>query len=178
MYSVLIVKVRLVLRITGKLNRRRVLAASAVFAAILFATMVGSRTVNADERVSMHWASVSEAQVKIDQTTPLAWGVYQPEKKGKPDKKLSQLVLVLVGHRYLLVDLKAKKVYEVPLNELHAQGDGLDTGDLLTSSRLLPTSDWIWRNVGPAEMYRVTLGDYGRMLQLTLPHLYLVSPYY
>ncbi|MGA9882090.1 MAG: hypothetical protein WBQ34_00050 [Candidatus Acidiferrales bacterium] len=121
---------------------------------------------------------MSEAQVKIDQTTPLTWGVYQAEKKGKPDKKLSDLALVLLGHRYLLIDLKNKQVYEVPLKEVHTQNDGVDSGDLLASSRLLPTSDWIWRNVGPAELYRVTLGDYGLMLQLTLPHPYLISPYY
>lgn len=140
--------------------------------------MVVPRACRAGEPASIHWGSVSEAQVKIDQTTPLTWGVYQAEKKGKPDKKLSDLALVLLGHRYLLIDLKNKQVYEVPLKEVHTQNDGVDSGDLLASSRLLPTSDWIWRNVGPAELYRVTLGDYGLMLQLTLPHPYLISPYY
>jgi hypothetical protein len=131
-------------------------------------------SASARETARIHWSSVTQAQVKVDQTTPLTWGVYQAEKKGKLDKKLSHLVLVLIGHRYLLVDLKHKEVYEVPLTELHKEGDGFDTGDLAAASRALPTSDWTWRNVGPAELYRVTLGDYGRLLQLTLPHPYLI----
>lgn len=180
MYSVRIVKSSPALHILRKFAPSRaqwstVVLALAVF---LFASMPGTRALYASEPANKHWGSVTEAQVKVDQTTPLTWGVYQAEKKGKPDKKLSNLVLVLIGHRYLLIDLKAKKVYEVPRNELHAQGDGFDSGDLLTTSRVLPTSDWIWRNVGPAELYRVTLGDYGLMLQLTLPHPYLISPYY
>jgi hypothetical protein len=180
MYSVVIVNSRFVPRNGSKTFRQTMLAASCSVALllILLVSAVGSPAVNADEPARIHWGSVSEAQVKIDQTTPLTWGIYQAQKKGKPDKKLSHLVLVLIGHRYLLVDLKAKQVYEVPLKELHAQGDGFDTGDLLASSRRLPISNWVWRNVGPADMYRVTLGDYGRMLQLTLPHVYLISPFY
>lgn len=140
------------------------------FAALQFA--------RAGDSASIQWSSVTQAQVKVDQTTPLTWGVYQAEKKGKTDKKHAHLVLVLIGHRYLLVDLKAKRVYEVARKELHASDEGFKTGELITSSRLIPTSDWMWRNVGPAEMYRVTLGDYGRILQITLPHVYLISPYY
>ena len=121
----------------------------------------------------IHWQSVTQAQVKVDQTTPLAWGVYQAEgKKDKPDKKLSNQVLVLIGHRYLLMDLKHKQVFEVPLKQLHHQQDGIDSGDLLAASRLVPTSDWTWRDVGPAELYKMTMGDYGRILQLTVPHSY------
>lgn len=121
----------------------------------------------------IRWQSVTQAQVKVDQTTPLTWGVYQAQgKKDKPDKKLSNLVLVLIGHRYLLLDLKHKQVYEVPLKQLHHQGDEIDSGDLLAASRLVPTSDWTWRDVGPAELYKMTMGDYGRILQLIVPHSY------
>lgn len=142
--------------------------------ALLIALGGGLRAARAAEPENIHWGSVNAAQVKIDQTTPLTWGVYQAERKDKPDKKLANLVLVLVGHRYLLVDLKGKQVYEVPVSELRKQGDGFDTGDLLADSRALPTSDWTWRNVGPAELYRVTLGDYGRALEVTLPHPYVI----
>jgi hypothetical protein len=147
-------------------------------AVLLFAFFASSGTARASEPEQIHWGAVTEAQVQVDQTTPLTWGIYQPQKKGKPEKKRSNLVLALIGHRYLLIDIKSKKVYEVPRKEVHVQGDDVDTGDLLSSSRLLPTSDWIWRDVGPADLYRVRLGDYGLVLQLTLPHLYLISPYY
>ena len=77
---------------------------------------------------------MTQAQVKIDQTTPLTWAVYQAGKGDKLDKKLSNLVLALVGHRYLLIDLKAKRVYEVPVKQVHLQGDGCETDELAESS--------------------------------------------
>jgi hypothetical protein len=181
MYSVGIVNLPGKLPADSKLSRRSSgprRCAMALATILAVASMGAPRGAWAGEPAHIHWGSITEAQVKIDQTTPLTWGVYQPEKKGKPDKKLSNLLLVLAGHRYLLVDLKAKEIYEVAAQDVHAQGDGVDTGDLKTSSRLIPTSDWIWRNVGPAELYHITLGDYGRVLQLSLPHPYLISPYY
>lgn len=179
MYPVCVLKT-----LTSQRSSRRVtllgaqIACAFAVAFLLFAFLAGSRVSRASEPDQIHWGTVSEAQVQVDQTTPLTWAIYQPEKKGKPDKKLSNLVLTLIGHRYLLIDTKSKKIYEVPRNEVHVQGDDVDTPDLLSSSRPLPTSDWIWRDVGPADLYRVTLGDYGLVLQLTLPHPYLISPYY
>jgi hypothetical protein len=158
------------------LSATRVFASLLVFALGVFFSGFG--TARAAVPAQIHWTSVTQAQVKIDQTTPLTWAVYQPGRGDKLDKKLSNLVLALVGHRYLLMDLKAKQVYEVPLKQVHVQGDACETDDLAESSNLIPTSDWTWRNVGPAELYHFTLGDYGLPLQLTLPHPYLISPYY
>jgi len=36
---------------------------------------------------------------------------------------------------------------------------------------VIPSSDWTQRDVGPAELYRLTLGDYGRVLEVSLPHM-------
>jgi hypothetical protein len=121
---------------------------------------------------------VSEAQVKLDDKTPLGWSVYQIEKKNKKDKKDSNLVLILLGHRYLLLDTHAKVAYEVPLTALKAQGGSVDSGDLAPQSRAIPTTDWSSRDVGPAEIFQLTLGDYGRVLQLSLPHPPDLRPFY
>jgi hypothetical protein len=138
--------------------------------ALICAAALGSY---AEDGVPIHWAPLADAQVKVDDKTPLTWAVYQPEKKDKKDKKDKKngnLVLTLVGHRYLLIDLKAESVYEVPLTELHKQGDDFDTGDLPQSSRAIPVTDWTSRDVGPAELIEITLGDYGRTLKLQLSH--------
>ncbi len=169
MYSDGIVKSGGVAEARQKIRRRAALRGFACAAFLLMLAPLATRAGDSD----IHWQSVAQAQVKVDQTTPLTWGVYQAEgKKDKPDKKLAKLVLVLIGHRYLLIDLKEKQVYEVPLKQLRHQGDEIDSGDLLASSRLVPTSDWTWRDVGPAELYKITMGDYGRTLGLTLPHSY------
>jgi hypothetical protein len=127
---------------------------------------------------AIHWASVSEAQVKLDDKTPLAWNVYQPEKKNKKDKKDSNLVLILLGHRYLLLDSHARVVWEVPLTDLKAQGADFDSGNLVEQSRVIPSTDWSSRDVGPAQIIQLTLGDYGRVLQISLPHPPDLRPFY
>jgi hypothetical protein len=132
---------------------------------------------NADSN-AIHWVSVSEAQVKLDDKTPLGWNVYQPEKKNKKDKKDSNLVLILLGHRYLLLDTHAKVAYEVPLTALKVQAGSVDSGDLAQQSRVIPTTDWSSRDVGPAEIFQLTLGDYGRVLQISLPHPPDLRPFY
>ena len=86
---------------------------------------------------AIHWVSVPEAQVKLDDKTPLAWNVYQPEKKNKKDKKESNLVLILLGHRYLLLDTHARISYEVKVADLKAQGANFDSGNLVEQSRVV-----------------------------------------
>src|SRR5271154_4109046 len=78
----------------------------------------------ADETARIHWKQVTEAQVKVDDKVPLTWNVYQPDKKSKKD---ANLVLILLGHRYVMLDVKEKVAYEIPLSELHAQGKDFDT---------------------------------------------------
>jgi hypothetical protein len=113
-----------------------------------------------------HWKQVSEAQVKLDDKIPLTWNIYQPDKK-----KDANLVLVLLGHRWLMLNTKAKLVYQVQRNDLQAQGQDYDSDDLAKPSALIPSSNWTDRDVGPAEDIHLTLGDYGRVLEVELPHL-------
>jgi hypothetical protein len=138
----------------------------------------GVASTAAGDSNTIHWVSVAEAQVKLDDKTPLAWNVYQPDKKNKKDKKVSNLVLILLGHRYLLLDTRARAVYEVPLTVVKAQKDGFDSGDLTQQSTVVPSTDWSSRDVGPAEIIQVTLGDYGRVLQISLPHPPDLRPFY
>lgn len=125
------------------------------------------------------WKSIEMAQVRVDDKAPLKWNVYQPDKKSSKDKKRdANLVLVLIGHRYLMLDTKARIVYLVPLAVLHAQGPDFETGDLAQENEMIPSSDWTDRDVGPAQLYRLTLGDYGRVLEVSLPHMPDLRPFY
>jgi hypothetical protein len=143
----------------------------------LAAATIALAAANGDPN-AIHWVSVPEAQVKLDDKTPLGWNVYQPEKKNKKDKKESNLALILLGHRYLLLDTRARVVYEVSRTDLKAQGANFDSGDLAQQSRVIPSADWSSRDVGPAEIIQLTLGDYGRVLQVSLPHPPDLRPFY
>lgn len=111
------------------------------------------------------WKSVPTAQCRLDDKIPLAWNVYQTE-----NKKQANLALILLGRRYLALDIKAKKVYTVLPSDLTARGSNWESGDLFAESRVLPTENWTLKDVGPAELVRLTLMDYGRTLQIELPH--------
>jgi len=115
------------------------------------------------ERV--HWKPVNLAQIKLDEKTPLAFNVYRPDKK-----KDSHFVLILLGRRYIELDVKAKIAYRVPFADVHKTGSDLESDNFAVPNRVLPTSDWSVRDVGPAELIKLTLGDYGRNLAVELPH--------
>lgn len=132
----------------------------------LCATLVRGASARGNDTGQIHWKPVDEAQVKLDGKTPLAWNVYQPDKK-----KDSNLVLILLGHRYLAFDTKAKQVYAVFPNDLQAQGKDFETDNLMQPSRVIPSSDWEMRDIGPAESIKLRLGDYGRTLDVQLPHI-------
>ena len=146
------------------LSKRIARVLAAFLLSIAMATSLTARAGGGDGRI--HWKLLDDAQLKLDGKPPLTWSVYQPEKS----QKKSNLVLVLLGHRYLALDYKAKAVYQVLLTDLEPQGKDFESGDLFTPERLLPTDDWTVRDVGPAELIRVTLKDYGRELEVMLRH--------
>lgn len=121
----------------------------------------------------IRWKLVEGAMVKLDGKTPLAWNVYQPDKK-----KQANLILILLGHRYLVLDTKTRLVYAVPPTDLHADGKDFETDDLLQSSRKIASRKWTMRDIGPAESIQLTLGDYNGVLNIQLPHMPDLRPFY
>jgi hypothetical protein len=115
---------------------------------------------------TIRWKAVPVAQLKLDGKTPLTFNIYQPDKK-----KESNLLLILLGHRYLALDTKAKLVYLVVPTDLHAVDKDYESDDLTQPSRVIPSKEWVVRDVGPAESIKLTLGDYGRALEIQLPHM-------
>jgi hypothetical protein len=144
----------------------RLLFVSSALAVFVFVVITLCAFAATDNSGRIHWKQLPDAQLKLDGKPPLTWNVYQPDKK-----KQSSLVLVLLGHRYLALDTKAKLVYVVFPNDLHAVGNDFETDDLMQDSRRIPSTEWIVRDVGPAESIKLTLGDYGRTLEVQLPHL-------
>jgi hypothetical protein len=114
----------------------------------------------------IRWKQLTDSQLKLDGKPPLTWNIYQPEKSHKK----SNLVLVLLGHRYLAIDFKAKLVYQVLPTDLQPQGKDFESGDLFRQDRVVPSEAWTVRDVGPAELVRFTLKDYGRQVELFLRH--------
>jgi hypothetical protein len=144
--------------------RRRTVRVLLLLASVI-ASVPGAFTANADADRYL-WKSIPTAQCKLDEKVPLAFNVFLPDKK-----KEQNLVLVLLGRRYLALDIKARRAYSVVPADLTAKGADFESGNLCIDSKLLPTDNWFVRDVGPAELVRLTLKDYGRVLQLELPHM-------
>jgi hypothetical protein len=111
------------------------------------------------------WKSIPAAQIKIDDKTPLAWNIFQTGQK-----KEGNLVLVLLGRRYIALDIKAKMAYTVLPADVQPRGAELESGDLFVQAKILPTENWSLRDVGMAELIKLKLNDYGTTLQIQLPH--------
>jgi hypothetical protein len=146
------------------LSNRPMRALGALILAGASLASVSAHAGGGDARI--HWKLLEDAQLKLDGKPPLNWSVYQPEKS----QKKNYLVLVLLGHRYLALDTKAKLAYQVLPTDLEAKGQDFESGDLFTKERLLPSDSWTVRDVGPAELVKVTLKDYGRELEILLRH--------
>src|ERR1700733_7650902 len=101
--------------------RRLLRSGALVLIGMLLLTLFSRQSGAQDAASQIRWKSIEMAQVRLDDKAPLKWNVYQSDKKGSKDKKRdASLVLVLLGHRYLMIDTKARLVYLVPLAELHA----------------------------------------------------------
>jgi hypothetical protein len=111
------------------------------------------------------WKSVPAAQIKIDDKTPLTWNIFQTGQK-----KEANLVLVLLGRRYIALDVKARVAYAVQLADVQPRAGDVETGDLFVQAKKLPTEGWTLRDVGMAQLIKFKLNDYGTTLQIQLPH--------
>jgi len=132
-------------------------------AASLLSSGIAAAAADSDR---IRWKQVDESEVKLDDKPPIASNVYLPDKKSKR----KDIVLVLLGHRYLLLNTKDHIVYAVFLSDITKDGADIETADLAQPSRVIPSTDWTSRDVGPAQLVKLTLGDYNRVLEVELPH--------
>ena len=165
---------RLLSEWSGKMTRNSLLTFVLNVIVLSGCALACSRTATAAGNAGrIHWKMLPDAQLKLDDKPPLTWNVYQPEKK-----KNSPLILVLLGRRYLFLDYKAKLVYAVLPSDLQSQGNDFESDDLAIPDHLIPSTEWSVRDVGPAEQIRLTLGDYGRVLEVSLAHMPDLRPFY
>jgi hypothetical protein len=100
---------------------------------------------------------------RIDDRAPTLWTIYKPDKK--------DLLLIQLGLRYLLVDAKEKRMYELDPAKLAHKGKDLMWDEADRPADPLPTEDWLVREVGPARRIRVKLSRENRVfnIEVVLP---------
>jgi hypothetical protein len=128
---------------------------------LLFALFLAARALPAAEMIT--WKPVETALLKIDDQPVKVWNIFQAHKK-------SHLVLVELGQRYLMLDIKNQEVFELDPRTLQARGDGLRGPAPDKSAHPLPSDTWTERDVGRAEMIRFHLTKENRIIEVQLPH--------
>jgi hypothetical protein len=115
---------------------------------------------------NIRWKPVPGAQLKLAGRPVKTWNLYQGDKKGR-------LFLLQLGHRVLILDLQQHVIYEPPPADFPAvsHDDEFEGRGPLPADRRVPAIDWYTRDIGPAELIRFTLNDYGQSLELQLPHM-------
>jgi hypothetical protein len=126
------------------------------------------------------WKPVVAAVLKVDEKPVKYWEVYQAEKR-------PHLILVQLGQRFLMLDAKAREVYEISPEQLarkKKQLEGEHPGSLVAEppqeekgaarkppAQVLASEDWATRNAGRAWVVRMRLAAEGRVLEVQLPQV-------
>lgn len=119
----------------------------------------------AGDSQTVAWKPVEGALLKINGRALFKWGVYTADKK-------YQLLLILMMHRYLVLDMKSRKVYEINPKEVEPQGAELRSRKPDSEMRRIPSSQWYFHDMGPLEQVRIRLDDYGgNTIEMQLPHM-------
>jgi hypothetical protein len=125
--------------------------------------LLGAVVTRAGAGGKLVWKPEAAAQLKVAGHSQKIWNVYRVDKN-------KDVVLVQIWKRYLLLDIKQRTVYELLPSDLQKQGNNFSSGAPGEQGRLIPSSTWVERDIGPAELVRLKLLDYGQILELQLPH--------
>jgi hypothetical protein len=125
--------------------------------------LCGGRAFAGDKNKPATWKPIQQALLRVNDQPVKNWNVYQENKKGDP-------LLLEMGNRFLLIEVRDRKIFELPAGKIEHKGNELlwDPADL--PSEALATSDWIIRDVGFAYRIGARLVAENRVLDLQLPH--------
>ena len=143
----------------GSFFLRVILLTLAVMCLVILAAPAGA------DSQTISWKPVEGALLKINSRALFKWGVYTADKK-------YQLLLILMMHRYLILDMKGRAVYEINPKEVEQQGTDLRSRKPDNEMRRIPSSQWYFHDMGPLEQVRIRLDDYGgNTIEMQLPHM-------
>lgn len=108
------------------------------------------------------WKPLENAVLKIDERPAKIWNVYRAEKK-------DHLLLVTLGRRFLMFDIKGREIYELDPTKLEQKDNELLWHEADKPAKPLPTADWVVRDAGRARRIRARLADEGRVLEVQVP---------
>jgi hypothetical protein len=108
------------------------------------------------------WKPLDKAVLKVDDRPARIWNVYRAEKR-------NHLLLVALGRRFLMLDIRDHEIYELDPAKLERKDQELLWHEADKPTKPLASADWLVRDAGRARRIRATLADEGRVLEVQVP---------
>jgi hypothetical protein len=129
---------------------------------------VGQSAAFAAEKAAV-WKISDQALLRVDDRAVKDWNIYQTGKKPNP-------LLLQIGPRYLLVDGRERRIFEIDPARIEHKGADLSWDPADHPEKALETSNWIVRDVGLAYRISARLVAENHLLDLQIPHPLDVRP--
>ena len=138
-----------------------------IWSVIVFLCMIvavlstANHTFAADKPVA--WKPIPQALLRVDDQPVKNWNVYMENKKSDP-------LLLQMGNRFLLIQVHARKIFELAPAKIEHKGTELLWHPANLPAEPLATSNWIIRDVGFAYRIDARLVAENHVVDLQLPH--------
>ena len=138
------------------------LSASAMLPAIFFALVPLAAAVRAADK-PVAWKPVEQALLRMDDQPVKSWNIYQEGKKSDP-------LLLAIGNRFLLIEIRDHKVFELVPAKVEQKGADLMWDPAERPAEPLASTEWVIRDVGLAYRVAFRLEAEKHAFDLQLPH--------
>jgi len=134
------------------------------FAALVFCLLAVAPLASAPAPEVVVWLPVKDALLEIDSKPAKLWTLYYVKKDRKEQRFMLQ-----IGSRYLMIDTQLRLITEFDSKEFTRKGVNYEMPREARGRIVLPSQDWVLRDVGTAFLIQIKLKEEGRMIQIELP---------
>lgn len=130
---------------------------------MLVSAFLTTSVTAADKDKPIAWKPITQALLRVDDQALKNWNVYQESKKADP-------LLLEIGNRFLLIQVRERKVFELPAAKIEHKGAELLWDPAALPAEPLASADWLIKDVGFAYRISMRLLPENRVFDLQLPH--------
>jgi len=141
--------------------KKRLRASARLSAIVLALVPVAALACAAEKPVA--WKPIDQALLRVDDQPVKNWNVYQEGKKSDP-------LLLAMGNRFLLVEIRDHKIFELAPAKVEHKGPDLMWDPAERPAEALASADWVIRDVGLAYRVAFRLEEEKHAFDLQLPH--------
>ena len=146
------------------MTRRSLFRCLPAIAAALASLLAAAPIASAPSPEVVLWLPVKDALLEIDSKPAKLWSLYYVKK----DKK-EQRFLLQIGPRFLMIDTQLRLITEFDSSEFTRKGVNYEMQREARGRAVIPSQDWVLRDVGTAFLIQIKLKEEGRMIQIELP---------